>query len=45
MINNYSSFNVTKLDILSYLDEIKVGMFYTVNGKAITGMPSTLTDV
>lgn len=45
MINNYSSINLTKLDVLSFLDEIKVGMYYTIDGKKVDGMPSTLTDV
>jgi len=45
MINNYSSLNITKLDVLSCLDVIKVGMFYTIDGKIIRGMPSTLKDV
>ena len=45
MINNYTSINLTKLDVLSFLDKIKVGMYYTIDGKRIDGMPSTLTDV
>jgi len=45
MINNYSSINVTKLDVLSFLDEIKVGMYYTIDSKKVEGMPSTLAEV
>ena len=45
MLNNYSSINLTKLDVLSFCDEIKVGMYYTINGERFEGMPSTLKDV
>lgn len=45
MLNNYTSLNLTKLDVLSFLDEIKVGMYYSINGERINGMPSTLKDV
>jgi len=45
MINNYSSINLTKLDVLSFLDTLKVGMYYTIDGKRVDGMPSTLKDV
>jgi len=45
MLNNYTSLNLTKLDVLSFLDEIKVGMYYTIDGERINGMPSTLIDV
>ena len=45
MLNNYTSLNLTKLDVLSFLDEIKVGMYYTIDSERINGMPSTLVDV
>merc|ERR1712110_1148612 len=45
MLNNYTSINLTKLDVLSFLDEIKVGMYYTIDGKRFEGIPSTLKDV
>ena len=45
MINNYTSINLTKLDVLSFLDKIKVGMYYTIDGKRFEGMPSTLKEV
>jgi len=33
MLNDYTSINLTKLDVLSHLDTIKVGMHYEVDGK------------
>lgn len=44
MINNYSSINLTKLDVLDKLDEIKIGVDYRLNGKVIDYMPSTLDE-
>lgn len=44
MINNYSSFNLTKLDILSEFDEVKIGVNYKLNGKVIDYMPSTIEE-
>lgn len=32
MINNYQSINITKLDVLDKVDEIKIATKYTVNG-------------
>jgi len=45
LINDYSSINVTKLDILSDLDEIKIGVEYRINGKAIDYMPGTIDEL
>ena len=39
MINGYDSFNLTKLDVLDKLSEIKVGVKYMVDGKEISGFP------
>lgn len=44
MYNNYTSFNLTKLDVLSDLAEIKIGVNYRLNGKVIDYMPSTLAE-
>jgi adenylosuccinate synthase len=33
MINGYTSLNLTKLDILDDLEEIKVGVSYKLDGK------------
>ena len=39
MINGYDSLNLTKLDILDSLLEIKVGVKYLVDGKELPGFP------
>jgi adenylosuccinate synthase len=39
MINDYSFLNLTKLDVLDELDEIKIGVGYIVNGKALESFP------
>jgi adenylosuccinate synthase len=39
LINGYDSFNLTKLDVLDKLPEIKVGVKYMVDGKEISGFP------
>ncbi|KRX01150.1 P-loop containing nucleoside triphosphate hydrolase [Pseudocohnilembus persalinus] len=44
MLNNYSSINLTKLDILSEFEEIKIGANYKLNGKVIDFMPSTIEE-
>lgn len=40
MVNGYSSFAVTKLDILDQLDEIKIGVAYVKNGEPLNHFPS-----
>jgi len=44
MVNNYQSMNITKLDVLSGLDEIKIGKEYKIDGEVLPYgmMPSTL---
>lgn len=42
MINGYHSLNLTKLDILDALPEIKVGVEYRLNGKQIESIPGNL---
>lgn len=39
LINGYDSLNLTKLDILDDLAEIKVAVKYMVNGKELLGFP------
>ena len=39
MINGYDSLNLTKLDILDQLPEIKVGVKYKIDGKELAGFP------
>ena len=47
MLNGFSSLNVTKLDVLDELKEIKIGVGYKVNGVALAPgqMPSALEDL
>ncbi|KAL4469341.1 hypothetical protein ABPG72_005977 [Tetrahymena utriculariae] len=45
MINNYQSINITKLDVLDQIDEIKIATKYTVNGEKINFMPSTIEEL
>jgi len=42
MINGYDSFNLTKLDVLDKLPEIKVAIKYLVDGKELAGFPADL---
>lgn len=45
-INGYASMNITKLDVLSHLKEIKIGVSYTLDGKALPAgrMPASLAE-
>jgi len=47
MLNNYTSLNITKLDVLSDLDEIRIGVSYTLDGKTLPAglMPGHLNDL
>lgn len=42
-INDYSCINLTKLDVLSGLKEIKIGVSYSHNNVVIRGFPSDLS--
>jgi len=42
MINGYDSFNLTKLDVLDALSEIKVGVGYEVDGAELESFPADL---
>ncbi|RDX49838.1 Adenylosuccinate synthetase [Lentinus brumalis] len=42
LINGYDSLNLTKLDILDDLEEIKVAVKYLVDGKELPGFPADL---
>jgi adenylosuccinate synthase len=46
-INGYSGINLTKLDVLDSLDEVKLGVGYEINGKRLPDgqMPSRLEDL
>lgn len=39
LINGYDSLNLTKLDVLDDLAELKVATKYLVDGKEISGFP------
>jgi hypothetical protein len=41
LINGYDSLNITKLDVLDELAEIKVGVKYLVDGKELPGFPGS----
>ncbi|KAF9792184.1 Adenylosuccinate synthetase [Thelephora terrestris] len=42
LINGYDSLNLTKLDVLDDLEEIKVGVKYLVNEEELPGFPADL---
>jgi adenylosuccinate synthase len=44
MLNAFDSYNLTKIDVLDHLDEIKIGVNYRIGGKVIDYMPSTLEE-
>lgn len=46
-LNGYRSLNLTKLDVLDELDEVKIGVAYKINGERLPPgmMPSTLEDL
>ena len=39
MINGYDSLNLTKLDVLDQLPEIKIATRYLLDGKELEGFP------
>lgn len=41
-LNGYSSINLTKLDVLSFLDEIKIGVKYIYRGRELKSFPGDL---
>ncbi|KAK7062566.1 Adenylosuccinate synthase [Paramarasmius palmivorus] len=42
LINGYDTLNLTKLDVLDDLPEIKIAVKYTINGKELAGFPASL---
>lgn len=44
MLNDFDSYNLTKIDVLDEFDEIKIGVNYLIDGKNIEHMPSTLEE-
>lgn len=44
MLNDFDSYNLTKIDVLDEFDEIKIGVNYLIDGKRIEHMPSTIEE-
>jgi len=42
LVNGYDTFNLTKLDVLDGLEEIKIGVGYEIDGKELEGFPADL---
>jgi len=42
LINGYDTFNLTKLDVLDGLAEIKIAVAYKIDGKVLEGFPADL---
>jgi adenylosuccinate synthase len=45
MINGYSSINLTKIDILDEISELKIGVGYQLDGQLIETIPASLEDL
>ncbi|MEK9160272.1 MAG: adenylosuccinate synthase [Patescibacteria group bacterium] len=45
MINGFNSLNLTKLDVLDELDEIKVAVAYRLNGEVLESIPASLDEL
>lgn len=43
LINGFTSINLTKIDVLTGLSEVKLGKAYKYKGRDLTGMPANLT--
>lgn len=41
LINGYDSLNLTKLDVLDDLAEIKIAVKYIINGEELAGFPGS----
>jgi adenylosuccinate synthase len=44
MLNDFDSYNLTKLDVLDNFEEIQIGVSYKINGQKIDYMPSTIEE-
>ena len=42
LINGYDSLNITKLDVLDSLEELKVAVAYKLDGTELSGFPGTI---
>ncbi len=45
MVNGFSCLNLTKLDVLDDLDEIKVAVGYSLDGQKLESIPASLEDL
>ncbi|MFA5855560.1 MAG: adenylosuccinate synthase [Candidatus Gracilibacteria bacterium] len=45
MVNGFSALNLTKLDVLDDLDEIKIATSYSLDGEALRTVPALLSDL
>lgn len=45
MINGFSAVAITKLDIMDVLEEVKIGVSYTLNGKPMESFPASDEDL
>eukprot|EP01123_Difflugia_compressa_P013296 TRINITY_DN6085_c0_g1_i1.p1 TRINITY_DN6085_c0_g1~~TRINITY_DN6085_c0_g1_i1.p1 ORF type:complete len:445 (-),score=97.22 TRINITY_DN6085_c0_g1_i1:75-1364(-) len=45
MLNGMTDLAITKLDVLSGFDELKIGVKYSINGKTIPSMPAHVSDL
>jgi len=45
MINDYNALCVTKLDVLSGLEELKIAVEYRIDGKKIPSFPANLENL
>jgi len=45
MLNDFNFLNLTKLDVLSGIQELKVGVAYKLNGKTLDSIPSDLEEL
>jgi adenylosuccinate synthase len=43
LVNGYDKLNLTKLDVLDQLSEIKVGVKYLLDGKELSSFPGTFS--
>ncbi|CAM9940797.1 unnamed protein product, partial [Discosporangium mesarthrocarpum] len=42
LVNGYSALNLTKLDVLTGMKEVHIGVAYKYKGKVLDRMPSNL---
>jgi adenylosuccinate synthase len=45
MVNGFSALNLTKLDVLDDLDEIKIATSYSLDGEVLRTVPALLSDL